>query len=246
MYKNNKIAIVVPAYNEEENILDTLNSMPNYVDNIIVIDDGSTDKTASLVEEFSKKDNRIRLVKHERNKGLGAALSTGYIECKKYNPDIVGNAAGDNQTPLEQIPRLIEPIINDETDCAKGNRFIDGSYKKMPLLRLIGNVLLSVIEKPVTGYWHIFDTHDGYMFFNKKTLETIDWTKTWTKYAFNIDHLARFNVAGLRVKDVPRRTIYLKDKKQSKIKIPSYVKMAVPLLIKTFFWRIKNKYFSKD
>ncbi len=242
MYKKLTVSIVIPAYNEQKLIKDTILGVPKYVDKIIVVDDGSTDKTASIVKELKRKNRKIELIQHKVNKGLGSAIVTGYKKSIRGGYDAAVVVGGDNQMDLKELPTFLEPIVNDEADYVKGNRFLNKSYKIMPFARLLGNIMLSITEKPATGYWKIFDTHDGYTVINKKALEHVDWDSAWKGYAYNVDFLARLNIAKMRVKDVPRRAIYLPGERQSQIKILRYIIMAMPLIIRTFLWRIKEKY----
>jgi len=242
MYKNHKVSLVVPAYNEQKLIKQTISKVPKCIDKIIVIDDGSTDNTVKVIK--SVKDKRIKLIKHGENKGLGAALVTGYKESIKQNVDIAVVVGGDNQMNLKEVEKFLDPIVNREADYTKGNRFLNDSFKIMPFPRLLGNILLSSIEKFATGYWNIFDMHDGYTAINKKALKAVNWDEAWTKYAYNVDFLARLNAAKMRVKDVSRMAIYIKGERQSQIKTLRYIIMAIPLIVNCFLWRIQKKYFD--
>lgn len=242
MYNELKTVIVIPVYNEERLIADTIKGVPKYIDKIAVVDDGSTDSSIAVVKKI--KDKRIHIISHKKNSGLGSAIVSGYKFAIANSFDIAVVVGGDNQMDLAELSYFLEPIANDEADYVKGNRFLNSSYKKMPLRRLIGNIILSFIEKPATGYWNLFDMHDGYTAINKKALKAVDWDYVWKGYAYNVDFLARLNVKNMRVKDISREAIYLKGEKQSKIKILGYVSMAIPLIIKTFFWRLNQKYFK--
>ena len=240
MYKNLRTAIVIPVYNEEKLIKPTIVCVPDYVDKIIVVDDGSKDNSVNVINSIN--DKRLHLIKHRVNLGLGSAIITGYKFAIGQAFDAVIVVGGDNQMDLKELPKFLESIVNDETDYAKGNRFLNGSYKKMPIRRLIGNILLSYIEKPVTGYWGLFDMHDGYTVINKRALNAVDWNDAWTGYAYNVDFLARLNAKNMRVKDIPREAIYLKGERQSQINTLKYVLMVIPLIMRTFFWRVQEKY----
>lgn len=243
MINEKKIAIVIPAHDEEKLIKPTILGVPKYVDKIIVIDDGSKDKTYDTI--CGIQDARIEVIKHKVNKGLGSALVSGYTKTLEENFDIVITVGGDNQMDLKELPLFIAPIMKDEADYVKGNRFLNESWKKMPLARLFGNTFLSAIEKFATGYWRVFDTHDGYTVMNKKALKAVNWEELWTGYGYNADILCRLNIAGLRVKDVSRTAIYLKGARQTQIRTALYIGMVIPLIIKMYIWRIKNKYFKK-
>lgn len=242
MYKGLKLSIVIPAYNEQKLIVDTVKGVPAYVDRIIVVDDGSKDKTAEIVKKMQKNNKRIELILHVVNKGLGSAIVTGYKKSLADGFDATIVVGGDNQMDLKELPTFLEPIVNKEADYVKGNRFLNESWRLMPFPRLLGNVVLSAIEKPATGYWKIFDSHDGYTVINKRALKAVNWDDAWTGYAYNVDFLARLNVVGMKAIDVPRQAIYLPGERQSQIKILKYMLMAIPLIIRTFLWRIRKKY----
>jgi glycosyltransferase involved in cell wall biosynthesis len=243
VYRKKTVCLILPAYNEEKLIIPTIKGAPKIIDRIIVVDDGSIDKTAKVVKQL--KDKRIELIQHGINKGLGSALSTGYNRAKELKFDMAVVVGADNQMPLNELPNFLDPIIDGKADYTKGNRFLNKSIREMPYQRVIGNTLLSLLEKPVTGYWGIFDNHDGYTVMSKKALNMLDFNKTWKGYGYNMDYLARLNAVHLKVKDISRTAIYLKGERQSQIRVKKYIRMALPLMAKTYVWRIKQKYLKR-
>ena len=246
MYKKLKVSLVIPAYNEQRLIGPTLEGVPKIVDRVYVIDDGSTDRTAEIVRDFSRKDRRIILIKHAKNSGVGQAIITGYKKCIEDRADIAVVIGGDNQMDLADLPNFLEPIARGDADYVKGNRWLWPSLEVMPKHRFLGNSLLSLMTKMASGYWKVFDTQDGYTAISRRALLTIDWDKAWKGYGYVSEWLIRFNVFGLKVKDVPRRPIYLKGERQSQIKIGRYIRKVAPMLVKGFFWRLKEKYIIRD
>lgn len=244
MFKGLKVYLVIPAYNEEKLIEDTLSSVPNYVDKILVVDDGSTDTTSQIVNNH--EDERVELIKHEQNKGVGAAIITGYKKSASEKADVVVVVGGDNQMPLDEMNRFLEPFADDEVDYVKGNRFLSTSLKDMPFHRLFGNSFLSLMTKVASGYWKIFDTQDGYTAISRRAIETVEWDKAYKKYGYVSDFLIRLNIYNFRVKDVARSAIYLPGERQSQINITKYILNVTPMLIKGFFWRLKEKYLLRD
>jgi glycosyltransferase involved in cell wall biosynthesis len=244
-----KLAIVIPAYNEQRLIGPTIDGVPSYVDAIVTVNDGSKDNTSKILSDYATKDSRVQVINHPTNLGLGHALITGYKYCITKEYDAVIVVGGDNQMPLNELERFLDPIANDEADYTKGNRFLTGFgniMKVMPKARIWGNVLLSTIEKPATGYWKIFDAHDGYTVINKRALKAVNWDKAWTDYAYNVDFLARLNVARMRVKDICRTPIYIKGERQSQIRTLRYMLMAIPLIVRTYLWRIYQRYIARN
>ena len=237
--------MVIPAYNEEELIEDTLSATPDYIDKIFVIDDGSSDDTARIVRQLALLDGRVELLQHQVNRGPGAAIITGYARSAADGFDVTIVIGGDNQMGLEYLPDLLNPLVRDEADYVKGNRFLKGIPRNMPLLRLFGNTMLSLMTMVASGYWHVFDTQDGYTAISRRAIETVDWKKAWQGYGYVSDFLIRFNAYGLRVKDVYRKEVYLPSVKQSKIDIGRYMMAVGSMIVRGFLWRLHEKYLKK-
>jgi glycosyltransferase involved in cell wall biosynthesis len=246
MYKDNTIAVVVPAYNEEHQISKVVDTMPDYVDWIIIVNDCSKDKTAEVVENLKQENSKIVLLNHENNQGVGGAIASGYIYAANNNIDIAVVMAGDAQMNPNDLPNLLDPVVNNQADYAKGNRLFTGeAYKKIPKIRYFGNSGLSFLTKIASGYWHVADSQTGYTAINKKALQTIDWTKMYKRYGQPNDLLVRLNVYNFRVKDVPVEPVYnVGEKSGIKIRV---VMFTIPwLLLKMFLWRMKEKYIIRD
>jgi glycosyltransferase involved in cell wall biosynthesis len=244
MYKNHKIAAVVPAYNEEKLIGETLSSIPEYVDRIYAVDDGSTDRTFEIVQEFAKKDSRIVCIKHEKNRGLGAAIVTGYKRALQDKMDIVAVMAGDNQMDPKDLSTLLDPIVEGKVDFAKGNRFLKNYDLRMSYWRRFGTFLLTMLTKIASGYWHVGDSQNGYVAITINALKKIDLNKLHKSYSFENDLLIKASVAGLRVVNVPVKIRY-KIGERSKIKYSKFMISTSWLLLKSFLWRIWVEYIKK-
>ena len=248
MYKNKKIALVIPAYNEQKLIKPTLEHVPGTIDKIYVVNDCSTDNMVEVVKNIIKKDKRITLLNHKKNQGVGQAIITGYNKIVEDGYDIAVVIGGDHQMDLNDLPNFLEPLVKNEADYTKGNRFLlnGNAYQDMPMKRFFGNSILTLITKFASGYWKIFDTQDGYTAITKEAIKRIDWSKAWKGYGYVGDWLVLFNIYNLRVKDVPRRAIYLKGERQSQIRIGKYIIKVFPRMSKRFFWRLNMKYFFQD
>ena len=244
MYKNHKIAVVVPAYNEEKLIGETLSSIPEYVDRIYAVDDGSTDRTFEIVQEFAKKDSRIVCIKHEKNRGPGAAIVTGYKRALQDKMDIVAVMAGDNQMDPKDLSTLLDPIVEGKVDFAKGNRFLKNYDLRMSYWRRFGTFLLTMLTKIASGYWHVGDSQNGYVAITINALKKIDLNKLCKSYSFENDLLIKASVAGLRVVNVPVKIRY-KIGERSKIKYSKFMISTSWLLLKSFLWRIWVEYIKK-
>lgn len=242
MYRNKSIAVVVPAYNEENKIGPMLEGLPDIVDTIYVIDDCSTDSTPQVIQERADKDPRIMIIRHECNRGVGAAIATGYKLAAERNDDVAVVMAGDGQMNPDELPALLDPIIENKVDYAKGNRFFHRvGIAPIPLVRLVGNLVLSSLNKVVSGYWHIFDTQCGYTAINHEFLKRINWDEIYPRYGCPNDILTRLNVADARVADVPVSALYGKSW-ASKMKLWKVGPQLLLLLWSLLCMRIYRKY----
>lgn len=252
MYRKKTITLVIPAHNEERLIRPTLEAVPELVDKIYVVDDVSTDNMCMVVEDYMKQDERVELIRHKVNTGPGGGIITGYKKTLTDGYDIAVVVGGDNQMPLEQMPRFLDPLIDDQADYTKGNRFMVRHLalrevpEVMPKSRLFGNMLISATTKIASGYYKIADVVDGYTAITRDALEIVDWDQAWKGYGYPMDFLIRLNAYNLRVKDIPRRAIYLPGERQSQIKGLRYALRVSPMLLKGFIWRLINKYMLWD
>jgi len=239
VYKGKRISLTIPAYNEERLIIPTIMGIPDFVDKVFVIDDGSKDLTPELVQRL--KDPKIKLIKLEKNLGVGNAIKVGYIASLKHNIDIVAVVGADHQFDLEQLPSFLDPIVNDEADYTKGNRFLVDAKEVMPNKRYLGNIFLSILTRMASGVHTIFDTQDGFTAISKKVIETVDWDLFWDGYGYVSDFIIKIAAYGYRIKDIPRRSIYIEGEKQSKIVISKYIKRSFSMILKGWMWRIRNQ-----
>ena len=204
MYKEKSVLVVIPCYNEGRQIGKVLDTLPVYVDHIVVVDDGSTDNTAEVITDRATKNAGIVLLRHEKNQGVGAAMATGYKHARSLNPDVVVSVDGDGQMEAADIVRLIEPVLADEVDFTKANRLYSGeAFRQIPRTRYYGNAVLSLLTKMVSGYWHIADSQSGFTAFSREVLDTINWDDLYKKYGRPNDLLILLNIFNFRVRDIP-------------------------------------------
>jgi glycosyltransferase involved in cell wall biosynthesis len=252
MYRSKRIALVIPAYNEARLIRPTLDAAPACVDRVIVVDDASTDDMPQVVRECMARDARVEMIRHESNRGPGAAIVTGYKRVLVDGYDIAVVCGGDNQMPLDQLTRLLDPLIDGRADYTKGNRFMHGAGSlamipgEMPMTRVIGNMIITMLTKVASGYYKVADVVEGFTAINREALERVDWDRAWLGYGYPMDFLIRLNAHGLRVLDVPRRAIYLPGERQSQIKGLRYALRVSPMLARGFLWRLWTKYVLWD
>jgi len=246
MYRDNTIVVVVPAYNEETQIAQVIEGIPEYVDHIVVVDDKSTDNTVAVVQLHQQRYQRLTLITHHINQGVGAAIASGYRWARDHDADVAVVMAGDGQMDPRDLPALLEPVVGGEVSYAKGNRLTSGeAYQTIPKVRYFGNAVLSLLTKVASGYWQMADSQSGYTAIDKRALHTIDWDTMYKGYGQPNDLLVRLNVYNFRVRDVAIRPIYNVGEK-SGIKVSRVVFSIGALLVRLFFWRLKEKYIIRD
>ena len=246
MLDGKRVAVVVPAYNEAALLSQTLAGIPDFVDRVIVVDDASTDDTADRARAAGAEESRVVLVAHEHNRGVGAAIVSGYRRAIDERIDIACVMAADNQMDPAELASIAEPVARGEVDYAKANRLFSGqAWELIPHSRYLGNAVLSLLTKIASGYWHVADSQAGYTAISLSTLEQLDLDRVYTRYGFPNDLLVHLNVWNARVRDVPSRPIYNVGEK-SGIRLRHVVPRISWLLLKAFCWRMKEKYVIRD
>ena len=244
MLEGKRVGVVVPAHDEEELIATTLRGIPAFVDRIYVVDDGSRDATVDRARAVG--DERVEIVAHDRNRGVGAAIVTGYKRAREDGLDVACVMAADNQMDPADLERLTLPIARDVLDYAKANRLVTGeAWTLIPRTRYLGNAVLSMLTKIASGYWHIADSQSGYTALSKRMLDELDLDRVYTGYGFPNDFLVHLNVWNARVRDFPSRPIYGVGER-SGIRYRKVVPRISWLLVKGFFWRLREKYVIRD
>jgi glycosyltransferase involved in cell wall biosynthesis len=244
VFEGKRVGVVVPAYDEEALIAATISGIPELVDRIVVVDDGSTDHTAERALEAG--DPRVEVLSHEQRGGVGAAILTGYRHALTDGLDVVVVMNGDNQMDPSDLPMLVEPVARGEVDYAKANRLATGqAWQLIPKTRFFGNAILSMLTKIASGYWHVADSQSGYTVVSRDMLERLDLDHVYTNYGFPNDMLVHLNVWNARVRDVPSRPIYGVGER-SKMRYRHVVPRIAWLLVRGFFWRLWEKYVKRD
>lgn len=232
--------MVVPAYNEGKLIEKTLSTMPDFVDTIIVVNDGSIDGTKEKIIERQSSDSRIYLYDHPQNKGLGQSLIDGYKKAVELKLDVIAVMAGDAQMDPDDLIDVVSPVACGETDYVKGSRLlVQGVREKMPRYRFIGNNILTLLTKFATGYWHVVDPQCGYTAISYQAISNIPIETMIKGYGYNAHILYMLNMQNFRVKDVKVKPVY--GEEVSKIKLGRYIRQVSMLLLKLFFSRIFKK-----
>lgn len=247
MYRDKTVAVVVPAYNEEVLIRTVIETMPAFVDKIIIVNDKSTDNTAVVVREYVSRDpDRVVLVDLEENQGVGGAIAEGYKVARDNQIDCTAVMAGDAQMDPGDLPKLLDPVVEGRADYTKGNRLFYGdAWHMIPKVRYLGNSGLSLLTKIASGYWHVADSQTGYTVASLEVLKTLDLDKIYKRYGMPNDMLVKLNVYDFRVKDVHVKPVYNVGEK-SGIRIRK-VLFTIPLLLfRLFLYRMVQKYVIRN
>lgn len=296
MLMNKTIAVVVPAYNEEKQIRRVIETMPDFVDRIIIVNDCSKDRTAGIVAEYINKNNlpplpgyeefipanaenhynradillkerqqadidyfiasqivnsnpstdRVILINHLINGGVGAAIARGYKWCRDNNIDCTAVMAGDGQMDPAELASICLPVINENIDYVKGNRLIHGSARFIiPKTRFFGNSILSILTKISSGYWHVSDTQTGFTAISLNALNAIELHDIYKRYGMPNDMLVKLNIAFCTLKEVKIKPVYNVGEK-SKMNVTKVIPKISWLLFKSFFKRLWFKYLFRD
>jgi glycosyltransferase involved in cell wall biosynthesis len=185
----------------------------------------------------------VEIVSHDRNRGVGAAIVTGY---KAAREDVVCVMAADNQMDPADLETLVAPVARGELDYAKANRLTTReAWDLIPRTRYLGNAVLSLLTKIASGYWHVADSQSGYTALGRSMLAQLDLDRVYTNYGFPNDLLVHLNVWNARVRDFPSRPVYGVGER-SGIRYHKVVPRISWLLVKGFFWRLREKYVIRD
>jgi len=239
-----RIAVVIPCFKVLVHIADVILAMPSMVWRIYVIDDACPDGSGKFVDEHVF-DDRVRVLYHNQNQGVGGAVMTGYQAAIADGADVIVKVDGDGQMDPSLIPSFIEPILSGEADYTKGNRFYDlEQIRSMPPVRLFGNAVLSLMTKLSSGYWNLFDPTNGYTAIHADVCKHLPFKKISQRYFFETDMLFRLNTLRAVVVDVPMHTKYGEEVSNLKIS-----KIAGEFLFKharNFFKRLFYNYYLRD
>ena len=199
-----------------------------------------------LLTVHKSQPDRIIVIRHKTNLGVGGAIATGYKWCRDQEIDLTATMDGDAQMDPGDLIRLLDPVADDEVDFTKGNRFFSGeAWKVIPKVRYIGNASLSLLTKIASGYWHISDSQSGYRVANSKVLKTLDLDNIYKNYGVPNDILVNLNIHNFRVRDIITQPIYGVGE-VSGFKPLRMIPPLTRLIIKLFFFRMVQKYIIRD
>lgn len=211
------IAVVIPCYRVHRHILPLLGRIGPEVSQIYVVDDACPEQTGAHVLATCR-DERVTVIVHESNQGVGGAVMTGYRKAVAAGAEVVVKLDGDGQMDPALIPQFVGPIREGRADYTKGNRFHNiEDVRAMPRARLIGNAALSFLTKLSSGYWHLFDPTNGYTAINARVLAFLPLNKIHRRYFFETDILFRLGTIHALVVDVPMVAVYADEKSSLRI-----------------------------
>jgi len=209
MYRDLRIAAILPCYNEEKLITKTVETLPDFMDKIICVDDKSTDKTWEVITDLSHKNKHVVPIHLDINEGIGGAYIHGFEYALANNIDLVVTMAGDAQCNPNYIQNMADTLIDGGLDYVKANRFVHlDELKQMPTFRRIGNTVITILTKFSSGYYSIFDSQNGYGIFKRKTLEKLPFNHIGRLYDYENTLLIALAIMGAKVKDEPVPAIY--------------------------------------
>ena len=226
-----KLVVLIPAYNEESSIEKAVLSIPRKIRGIdkvevLVVDDGSTDKTA----ELALNAGADKIVSHKRNMGVGTAFMTGIRNAISMSADVVATTDADSQFDSNQIPELIVPILNHQFDIVIGSRFLSGAPKNIPRIKLIGNNIFTKIVSWLVGQ-KFTDTQTGFRAYSKEALLNVSIVNEFT---YTQEVLIDLKFKGLQIGEIPVSVSYDEKRKSKVVKnILNYSIRALSVIIKT-------------
>lgn len=205
MLEAKRVAVVIPAYREGRLIERTLSSVPAFVDAIYVVDDGSPDDTMEAALRVC--DVRVRVLRHARNKGVGAAIVTGYRAALAEQADAVAVMAGDAQMAPSDLSSVLGPVVAGRAEYVKGNRFRSPERHRMPWLRRAAGKVLSLATRLASGL-DVDDCQCGYTAMSRAGLTSLPLDELWHGFGYPNDLLLLAAEHGLRVSEVTVRPVY--------------------------------------
>ena len=201
MYLNRRVVVVVPCYNVGRHLQDVVRTIPAFVDDVVIVDDGSEERVTNVTGAAGAP--AVTILRHDHNRGLARAMETGLHKALELGADIVVKVDGDGQMDPLEMARLVAPIAAGHADMTKGNRFLNRRHLAgMPRTRLAGNLALSFLTKLASGYWHVFDPTNGYLAVRRQVLEAVDLSRLGPGYFFEISLLCQAFLVGAVVRDV--------------------------------------------
>lgn len=242
MYRKLETAVVIPCYNEEKMITQTIKKIPEYIDHIIAVNDASTDNTIGVLNKLKKQYGKLIVVDNKVNQGVGGALITGYdYAVKNTKATAIGIVAGDDQFDSSYLKAMLDDFIDQSADYVKASRFFHReAFKTMPKYRQFGNIFISLLTKFSTGYYSITDITNGCGWLRREIIEKVDFSIVEKRYDYETSMLTALSIANAKVIDHAVPAHYGDEK--STIKLIPTAWRNLKAVWKGFWRRIYYKY----
>jgi len=256
MYDGRSVGVVVPAYDEEGHVAEVIETMPDYVDRIYAVDDASTDGTWEEIRKSARRINdrasqsapergagatRVITIQHDRNRGAGAAVKTGYSRALDDGIDVIAVMDGDGQMDPAHLERIVAPVAAGEVTYAKGNRLSSRrDYERMSRWRLFGNVVLTLLTRISSGYWGVSDPQNGFTAISNDGLRRVRFDRLYDEYGFLNHLLFALNLSREEIADIPHPSVY--GDETSTIRYSTFVPRLSALLAQNFVERMGRSY----
>ena len=237
---------MIPAYRARATVAAVVADALEYAQVVVVVDDGCPEGSGKAVEAAFPGSKQVRVLRHDRNRGVGAAMKTGIAYAIEDGAEAIVKIDADGQMDCSYIPLIAELFANDPTlVCIKGNRFFDSRVLNvMPKRRLLGNAVLSLSAKLASGYWNVIDPTNGYLAFNAELLELVPWRSFADSYFFEVSVLCELGLQRLPLLELEMPTIYTSA--PSSLSIPRVAFEFPPKLLRMTLRRIMLQYFVFD
>ena len=242
MYRKLETAVVIPCYNEEKMITQTIKKLPKYIDHIIAVNDASTDDTIGVLNKLKKQNNRLIVVDNETNQGVGGAPIAGYTYAIEHTKaTAIGIVAGDDQFDSSYLEAMLDDFIDQSADYVKASRFFHReAFKTMPKYRQFGNIFISLLTKFSTGYYSITDITNGCGWLRRDIIEKVDFSIVEKRYDYETSMLTALSIVNAKVIDHAVPAHYGDEK--STIKLIPTAWRNLKAVWKGFWRRIYYKY----
>lgn len=239
------VGVVIPCYKGGEITLEIALRSLNFCSEVVIVDDNCPSKTGDLIRKSKKYNKKITILTNPKNRGVGFSTVRGLKYFLNKNFDVIVKLDADGQMNPDLIPQLIQPIIDKKAYAVKGNRFTTLDHMiAMPKIRLIGNLILTFLNKLSTGYWELSDPTNGFLAFRGSALRKIRLEKLDNRYFFESDLLFQCSLIGLFFEQLPMKSIY--GDEISSLRPLKQIMLFSKKHILNFFKRIIYQYFLLD
>ncbi|MFO0658501.1 MAG: glycosyltransferase family 2 protein [Polyangiaceae bacterium] len=244
MFQGLNVAVVIPAFDEQERIVGVVTTLPAFVDRIIVVDDASRDRTSQVLRELGAP--RVELIVHDSNRGVGASIVSGYRAARRERAnhelnvaraDVIVVMAGDGQMDPSDLPALLIPIAEGRAEYVKGNRIAHARASDMPPVRRYGSALLGVLTSYAVGAPGLGDSQCGYTAISGSLVDRLPLESLWPRYGYPNDLLSQVCLASGRVIEVPVRPVYAGQKSGLK---PRHFLLMLGLISRAYVRRARQ------